>query len=133
VTVTEQIVLRPEMLTVAQIEAEPNSEVRRVMLERFTLERYVREGDVEKVAQDNYGTIWRRGELHMLEVINATPEADGTFKHYVEFFNPRAYNGAAARIPQAANASMWRYRNRDGSAGQPVFADYHEYHPSFES
>ena len=49
VRVTEQIVLHPETMTVEQINAESNEEVRRVMIERFTWERYIRETNAQRI------------------------------------------------------------------------------------
>jgi len=41
VRVDEQIVMRPETQTVAQIESEPNMEVQRIRIERFGWPRYL--------------------------------------------------------------------------------------------
>ena len=50
----EQIVLQPETQTIAQIDAEPNAEVRRVRIERFGWPRYLREaGAVVIDVRDN--------------------------------------------------------------------------------
>ena len=59
VRVTEQIVMRPETLTVPEIIAEPNAEVRRIMVERFGHERYLRKSGATLVAQDDIGKLWR--------------------------------------------------------------------------
>jgi hypothetical protein len=74
-------------LTVPQIQAESNAEVRRVMLEHFGFERYLRECDAKQVHQDEYGVLWRVNvpgdePLVMVEVVNATPEPDGTRRTY---------------------------------------------------
>lgn len=44
IAVTEQIVMSPETLTVDQIDAESNGDVRSIMLDRFTWVRYIKEG-----------------------------------------------------------------------------------------
>lgn len=82
VRVTEQIVMRPETLTPAQIDAENNAEVRRVMIERFGAERYLLESDAEPVHRDDYGVLYRReidGDepITMVRLLNSTPEPDG--------------------------------------------------------
>ncbi|MGY0235631.1 DUF6745 domain-containing protein [Longispora urticae] len=74
-------------LTVARIRAEDNAEVRRVMLEHFGFDRYLAESGATKAHSDGYGTLWRvdlaRDEpLVMVEVLNSTPEPDGTRRTY---------------------------------------------------
>jgi hypothetical protein len=73
--------LRPEDIT-----AEPNLELRRVMTESYGLDRYVRDAG-HLVGRDAYGSLWRLdrpgGEpLVMVEVVNSTPEPDGSRATY---------------------------------------------------
>jgi Domain of unknown function (DUF6745) len=74
-------------LTVARIQAEANAEVRRVMLEYFGFDRYLRECDAKKVHSDETGILWRVDlpndePLVMVEVVNSTPEPDGSSRTY---------------------------------------------------
>ncbi|MDW5323238.1 DUF6745 domain-containing protein [Plantactinospora sp. KLBMP9567] len=74
-------------LTVERIRAERNAEVRRVMLEHFGYDRYLRESRTTAVHRDEYGVLWRLNlpqdePLVMVEVVNATPEPDGTRRTY---------------------------------------------------
>ena len=88
VPVAARVVERPETMTVAEIDAQQNAEVRRVMIERFGCDRYLRESGAEAVdAEPGIGTLYRRrmrGDepVAMVEVVNSTPEPDGTLKHY---------------------------------------------------
>lgn len=87
VRVPAQVVESPKTLTVAQIRDETNAEVRRVMLERFGAEDYMRLSGATKVGTDDWGTLWRAPlpgdeDLVMVEVLNSTAEPDGTFKTY---------------------------------------------------
>ncbi len=75
------------VLTVERIRAEGNAEIRRVMLEHFGYERYLREAGARKMGSDETGTLWwldLPGDepLVMVEVINSTPEPDGTSRIY---------------------------------------------------
>lgn len=75
------------VLTVARIRKEENAEVRRVMLEHFGYERYLREAGARKMGSDETGTLWwldLPGDepLVMVEVVNSTPEPDGTSRVY---------------------------------------------------
>jgi hypothetical protein len=74
-------------LTIDRIQSETNAEVRRVMLEHFGFDRYLRESGAAKSHSDETGTLWRvpiPGDepLVMVEVLNASPEPDGTFRTY---------------------------------------------------
>lgn len=143
VRVTEQIVMCPETLTVQQIEAESNAEVRRVMIERFGTERYIRESRAECVHSlpDNYyvkglrnAKLYRKSrpedsDIVMIAVQNSTPEPDGSIKEYMLRVDPTAYDGEAARNCHAAMASTWRNRS-DNSL---YFKRWQEYAPGFES
>ncbi|GEM_PF-3455684 len=107
VNVPEHVACDPSRITIAGIDAEPNAEVRRVMIERFGVERLLREGEAELVHEDETGRLWRRWvgprprpperprpryspapppeperRVVMVEVVNSTPEPDGTFRTY---------------------------------------------------
>ena len=88
VRVTQDIVERPETITVAKVGAEPNAEVRRVMIERMGAERFMREGNAKRIHRDKFGTLWHRHMKNefepfaVVEVVNGTPEPDGSIKHY---------------------------------------------------
>src|SRR5262245_8094525 len=87
VRVPAQVVEAPETITVDQIRGERNVEVRRVLLERYGHQRYLRDAGAERVHADDTGTLWRcelpdDEPLVMVEVTNATPEPDGTHRAY---------------------------------------------------
>lgn len=87
IPVDEKVVLHPETLTVADIDAQTNAEVRRVMLARFGEGRYIEESGTQCVAEDDFGKLYRRElpndePLCMVRVINSTPEPDGENKVY---------------------------------------------------
>lgn len=79
--------LEVENLTVAQIMAERNAEVRRVMIERYGTSRFRRDAGARMVHHDRWGRLWRvplPGDepLVTVEVVNATPEPDGRHRLY---------------------------------------------------
>lgn len=86
VAVSQQVIERPEGLTVQQIRGERSVEVREVMLERYGAERYIRNGGAERVSEDDVGTLWSAPlddeRLVAVEVDNRTPEPDGTYTTY---------------------------------------------------
>jgi hypothetical protein len=82
VTVPTDIILNPESISAERINKEANAEVRRVMMDRFGWERYLRESNAKQVQRDACGILWRKEvpddeALVMVEVLNSTPEPDG--------------------------------------------------------
>jgi hypothetical protein len=103
VRVPRQVVERPDTITVAQIRGARNLEVRRVLLERYGLDRYLRDADATLVAADEYGKLWRcelPGDepLAMVEVVSATPTRTAAAR-------PTC---CASRRPSPAPGRRWR-------------------------
>lgn len=87
VLVPEEVIILDEPITLERIAAERNIEVRRVMIERFGLDDYLKSGKVIKIHQDQTGTLWRmdlEGDepIMVVQVVNSTAEPDGIFKEY---------------------------------------------------
>jgi hypothetical protein len=76
-----------DRLTVERIHAEQNLELRRVLTERYGLDRYLRDAGATRVGADETGVLWRLpvdGDepLVMVEVTNSSPEPDGSRRRY---------------------------------------------------
>jgi len=74
-------------LTPQRIREEENAELRRVMLEYYGYDRYLTESGAEPVHRDETGILWRIAldgdeDVVMVEVVNSTPEPDGTHRTY---------------------------------------------------
>ncbi|MEU0836112.1 DUF6745 domain-containing protein [Streptomyces sp. NPDC005969] len=74
-------------LTPERIREEGNAELRRVMLEFYGYDRYLTESGAEPVHRDETGVLWRIAldgdeDVVMVEVVNSTPEPDGTHRTY---------------------------------------------------
>jgi hypothetical protein len=74
-------------LTPRRIREEENAELRRVMLEYYGYDRYLADSDARPVHRDETGTLWRIDlpddePVVMVEVLNSTPEPDGTRRTY---------------------------------------------------
>ena len=137
------IITNPETITIAEIEAEQNAEIRRVMMERYGYERYIQDCDAEVVdsCPVDYPIVGLRDakllvksvledeDIVFVDLLNSTPEPDGTIKRYLMRVDPNAYNGDASRVCQAAAASTWR----DELTGDFTFEDWRDYAPVFES
>ncbi|MFE7459012.1 DUF6745 domain-containing protein [Streptomyces sp. NPDC057554] len=74
-------------LTPHRIREEENAELRRVMLEYYGYDRYLTESGARPVHRDETGILWRIAldgdeDVVMVEVVNSTPEPDGTHRTY---------------------------------------------------
>ena len=78
----------PEGIQLKDIHSRRNAEARRLLIERYGWDRYLRDSRAQRLAGDGYGTLWRvrsrdsEGSAVMLEVENSTPEPDGSHKRY---------------------------------------------------
>lgn len=92
VAVPKYVVTNPEKITAKSIDQEKNSEIRRVMAERYGFDRYlsrmpvIHEDETGKLRNhlDTDGT-W----VKIVEVVNGTVEPDGTRKKYTLKVPPR--------------------------------------------
>jgi hypothetical protein len=95
VCVPAYVVERPAEISIERIDGEDNVEVRRVMIERYRLGEemsgaaaWIRDAGGERLDHDETcGTLWRRNvpddePIVMVEVVNSTPEPDGSRKRY---------------------------------------------------
>jgi hypothetical protein len=126
VAVASWVIEHPDRIDIAGIDAEPNAKIRRVMIERFGAERLVREGGATLIHEDEAGRLWRRDgrptnrrarpdePIVVVEVVNSTPEPDGSRRTYFLRVPPSTTS--------ARDAVAWTF----GMSG-------HEYRPSFES
>ena len=81
------ILEHPGRISAAKIDAETNTEVRRVMIHKYGADRYVQEGGAAEIHRDRFGVLYRREvpddePIVMVRVKNSTPEPDGTTKEY---------------------------------------------------
>ena len=86
VLVPSWIIERPELVSVRSIGSAHDPQIRRCMIDVMTPERFIAEGGAYRVSQDETGVLWRqrwRWEAWAaVEVVNGSPEPNGTFKHY---------------------------------------------------
>jgi hypothetical protein len=120
VRVPADLIEQPDTNTVSAIEAETNAELRRVRIELYGFTRYLHDAHISCVQQDDFGRLYRRQvsdnepELVFVEVVNSTPEPDGSYKKYV--------------LPCRSHVQTAHQAVAD-SFGM----DVKEYHPAFES
>jgi len=119
VWVEEDCVMHPERISVERIQGEHNVEVRRVLTGLYGHARYLKDSGATLVQQDARGKLWckRRSEdtdLVMVEVVNATPEPDGSVRTYLLRVPPH--------LKTASEAVAWTFGLRPS-----------EYHPRTET
>jgi hypothetical protein len=139
ILVDKQIIESPETITLSQIKKEDNSEIKRILTERYGYERYLRESKAKLIDQRpendpqvglRTAKLWRIDDQVLLDLLNSTPEPDGSVKRYVIPINPDLYNGDAGRNVAAASVSTWRKRTNPEAL---AFDDWRDYQPVFES
>ena len=74
-------------ITVAQINRERDPVLRRCMIDIMTPAKFVETSDAVCVSRDDAGALWLKTWHHWdswaaVEVVNGTPEPDGSLKHY---------------------------------------------------
>jgi hypothetical protein len=140
----EWIVTNPALITVEKIDAEQNAEIRRLMIDKFGLSRYIQESGAVVVASGGTahpvaglrGSRLLRRELRddepvvVIEMQNSTPEPDGSIKTYHIRVDPTAYGGRAAKDVHAAMASTWRVM---GDPTKMFFKTPEDYCPRMET
>jgi hypothetical protein len=88
VRVEPWMVEQPERIDAETISSQRNSEVRRVLMERYGVARYLDDSRAQAIATDRCGSLYRLPAPHggeplvLVKVRNATPEPDGTWKDY---------------------------------------------------
>jgi hypothetical protein len=139
VAVDPSVIEHPETLTVESIKQESNAEVRRVLIERYGYDRYCTDAELKLIdhCSDAHplvglrtAKLFRDGDLVLLDVLNSTPEPDGTVKRYVLPVDPDAYGGRAGKQCLAAMASTWR---KQSDPTQLFFKEPEEYAPVAET
>jgi hypothetical protein len=119
VRVPAYVIEYPNHITVERIEAESNAEVRRVMIERYGLDRYLLDAHAQKVHEDDFGVLYRKDvkddePIVMVKVVNSTPETTGEFKDYFLRVPPN--------ITRAKEGVAWTFGKTEA-----------EYQPALES
>ncbi|HEY9785277.1 MAG TPA: hypothetical protein V6D17_07745 [Candidatus Obscuribacterales bacterium] len=101
VVLPEAAILSPQNITVEQIESEQNVEVRRILIQRYGMERYLQDAGAVQIDADEYGVLYKRvltndEPVVVVRVTNPTPEPDGTHKFYFLRVPPHITSARAA-------------------------------------
>ena len=84
------IVETPEQITVNKIESESNAEIRRVMMTKYGIAKYLEESGAKEINRDRdtkgerilYRKEDKMGAVQIIKLENSTPEKDGSKKFY---------------------------------------------------
>lgn len=144
VMVPARVVTHPQSIAIDEIDRETNTEVRRVLIERYGTSRYLRDSSARVVQSDASGLLYCKElpddePIVMVRVLNATPEPDGVMsrEEAIEIFGGAAQ--AALNAPEGSRFKDYMLRV------PPYFRTAHEavawtfgleakaYHPTIES
>lgn len=144
VRVAADIITNHESITIERIAGESNAEVRRVMIERYGVARYLMDSGATIVNHDGVGILYRHvipndEPIVMVRVLNSTPEPDGvmTRDEAIEIFGSAAK--AAAGMPATTRWKEYMIRVNPAvrTAREAVAWTFHmpadEYVPALES
>jgi hypothetical protein len=101
IPVPADIIERPSSITLERIDQERNIFVRRCMIEIVTPAQFVAMGGASCINEDETGILWHKAwwtgdAWSAVEVINGTPERDGTRRHYFLQVPPEIRSARAA-------------------------------------
>jgi hypothetical protein len=87
VLVPDFVVDHPERITLDNIKTEENSEVRRILIERYGTSRYLMDSNAQIIHTSGNNILYRQeimGDepIVMVRVLNSTPEPNGEVKSY---------------------------------------------------
>lgn len=113
--VPEKVVTRN--YNVEDIDGERNVEVRRVMIERYGVQAYIKDIGAEEIDRSEWGVLFRKElkddeALVMVEVTNKTAEPDGSYKNYFLRVPPQ--------MMTAKEAVSWTFRMSDPREYRPT-------------
>ncbi len=119
--VPDWVIERKCFITPALIDRQNNVAMRRVLIDIYGWERYLKNSRLKKLHQDNYGVLYRKDlggrhgqSIFVVEVLNATPEPDGKRRRYLLRVPPN--------MKTAKEAVAWTFGMRE-----------EDYNPDFES
>ena len=106
VRLPEYIIERPQEITCDKIESQQNSEIRRVMIEKYGTSRYLIDSGAKEIHRTGDNVLYRKQisndeALQMVRVLNSTPELTGERKEYFLRVPPG--------ITTANNAVAWTF------------------------
>lgn len=87
IPIPDDIVDNPKKLKFDRIMNERNGEIRRVLIDMYGFEKFIRHSFPKKIHEDEHGTLYRHDipedePIMVVKVINSTAEPDGSFKEY---------------------------------------------------
>ena len=114
----QSVIEDPETITIEAIDGERNTEVRRVLIERYGEERFIRGAGAELVAEDETGRLWRRGGLGSRAGAGSSPTSRSSWWRSATRPPSRTVRGrptsSASRRRCRPRRRQWRGRSGSG-------------------
>jgi len=144
IAVPREVIEQPSSITVRHIDEEKNVEVRRVLIERYGLDRYMKDSQAELLHRDATGLLYRKqvtGDepITMVRVLNSTPEPEGTLSRDEALVTFGEAARAALHTPAGARFKEYMIRVPPNmtTAHEAVAWTFsltgEEYHPALET
>lgn len=97
----EALITNRKKLSPFWIDRTPNAELRRVMIEIYGWEKYLKKSGAKLVHEDDCGKLYRKEvaeseAIQAVEVVNKTPEPDGSLQKYLLRVPPEIQTAKAA-------------------------------------
>jgi hypothetical protein len=83
--IPEEIMENPELITINSIQSTSNTEIQRIMIERYGWDKFIKESNIVLIHKDEYGELYgvNKDAALFVKVINGSPEPDGSYREYI--------------------------------------------------
>jgi len=93
IIIPREIIESPETISVTGIQDENNAEIRRIMIDRYGIQRYIYDTGSKEIATDAWGTLYQiplqnDEPIVMVKYANSTPDEYGERKEYFHRVHP---------------------------------------------
>ena len=95
VSVPEYVIMRPHEITPEKILKEENTEIARIMLERYGQDNFIRDGGFSKVQSDDYGELYRVDFPHDEPIVAVKVKDASTDREYFLYVPPYIWTAHA--------------------------------------
>jgi len=107
IEVDERIIEHPETITVDEIRKEKNAEHRRVLMEIYGHERFIKDSKAKAIRSEKpWGELFEidpkdgNEKIYYLSFLNSTPEKDGSFRKYFHRISPEIAENKELTVKQ---------------------------------
>lgn len=121
--VEARFLLQPETITVKDILAQTNAEIRRVLIEKYGMEKFLKDGEYKEFAKDSYGVLYENPKIdsedtmglrRLLRLEDSTPDERGVREVYIQSM-PVRHPQTQALLDTPHNCVCWSFDLPEGA------------------